>query len=178
MQSLGNVSTMIRRELITAGAGVGFAGIAGYVGWNWYNGPSIPDGLTIETLYLKRDVFTPDSSRDSESLAAREQYHTIVEDEETATRELQDLDAVTDFIEKTDFDDSYIVVVQNGMQSEPDLELDVIERIEDGLRLEFSIDAPLSGVDDDLVTHSFVIRVSDEREEAPETIDVTIEGYV
>ena len=37
-------------DLVTAGAGLG----GGYLGWNWYNSPTIPSGMDVETLHIER----------------------------------------------------------------------------------------------------------------------------
>jgi len=172
-----NHFTMNRRKflaLVTAGAGLGGGG---YLGWNWYNTPTIPSGMDVETLHVERDVSANNFSRDGESLAWEEEYHTVIEDRETADRELESIDSVTKFIEDTNFEESYIVVVQNGMQSDPDLELDTINRVENGINIEVSIDAPRVG-GDDLINHSLLIRITDSEDGLPETITVDIEGYV
>lgn len=62
------------------------------------------------------------------------------------------------------------------MQSAPDLELDAVERRDDGIRAEITIDAPLSG-NDDLLTHTFLLRIADAKEGVPETVIVDIDGY-
>ncbi|ELY32593.1 hypothetical protein C500_03679 [Natrialba magadii ATCC 43099] len=133
--------------------------------------------MAVETVHVERDVLAANASRDGEPLAWKEEYHTIIEDPETADSELADIGSVTEFIDNTTFDDSYIVIVQNGMQSDPDLVLDAISRLENGLNIEISIDAPRMG-GDDLITHSLLIRITDLEDGVPETITVDIEGYV
>lgn len=165
-----------RTYLSTAGAGIGVVG-GGYLGWSQYLSRSAPTELTVETLYVDRDVSSTSFSRDGKSLAWKEEYHTVIADVDTAESELADIDSLTAFVDDTDFDESYLVVVQNGMQSEPELVLDTIERRADGIEIELSIDAP-RGVDDDLVIHSLLIRVTDTRDGVPETVAVDIDGYV
>ncbi|ELY42351.1 hypothetical protein C495_15142 [Natronorubrum sulfidifaciens JCM 14089] len=134
--------------------------------------------MNIETLHVERDVSANNFSREGESLAWKEEYHTVIEDVDTADRELEDIGSVTKFIDETNFNDSYMVIVQNGVQSEPDLVLDTIKRIENGLKIEISIDYPWFGVNDDLITHSLLIRITDSKDGVPETVTVDIEGYV
>lgn len=62
------------------------------------------------------------------------------------------------------------------MRSEDDLELDSIERIGDGLRVAISIDKPLIPDHDDLITHTLLIRITDEKS-VSDSVDVNIEGY-
>lgn len=164
-----------RSFLVLCGLGIGTAG--GYVGWRWYHSPSIPDGMRVETRHIEGDIFTEDSSRVTESLEWQEEYQTVISDREAVDREINDDDSITPFLADTDFEDSYLIVVQNGMQSEMELVLDAISRQEDGLNLDISIDSPRSGPDD-LLIHSLLIRVTDEDEGVPEDVSVDISGYV
>lgn len=164
-----------RTFLATTGSGFGLAG--GYLGWRWYRSSPSPAELDVETLYVDRDVSTTDFSREGESMSYGEEYHTVVDDSATAERELDDAESVTEFVSDTDFDESYLVVVQNGMQSEPDLVLDSVRRTDNGITIDVSIDAPRA-VDDDLSIHSLLIRVADAGDGLPETVAVDIDGYV
>ncbi|WP_243641355.1 hypothetical protein [Natrarchaeobius halalkaliphilus] len=74
--------------------------------------------MTVETLYLERNVFDP-----RDVFALREESYTLIADEETAASEFDDVEQVSAFSDETDFDESYILVVQNGMRSEDDLEV-------------------------------------------------------
>ena len=160
---------MNRRKFLAVG-GLGL-GTGGYLAWNRFQSPSIPDGMTVETLYLERNVFDP-----RDVFALREESYTLIADEETAASEFDDVEQVSAFSDETDFDESSILVVQNGMRSEDDLELDAIERTEDGIQVAVSIDQPLIPDHDDLITHSLLIRITDEKT-VPDPIDVSIAGY-
>lgn len=164
-----------RRFLAFAGLGIGTAG--GYIGWRWYHSPSIPDGMRVKTKHLEMDVLTDNSSRDSRSLGWREEYQTVINSEKHANKETIDYNTVTSFLNNTDFDESYLIIVQNGMQSEMELVLNAISRQEDGIHIDISIDSPRSGTDD-LLTHSLLIRITDKDEEIPENVSVDIKGYV
>ncbi|WMT10261.1 hypothetical protein NP511_22425 (plasmid) [Natrinema thermotolerans] len=168
---------MNRRKFLT-GSGIGLVAGGGYFGWKWYQSPSVPKNISVKTLYSERDILTQQSTRESESLAAREEFHTLIETQDVASREFISTNSVADFITATDFSESYLVLIQNGMQSQPDLVLDSIRRLEDGLQFDVTIDAPIFGVDDDLITHSLLVRITDRQENIPEVIEVDINGYV
>ncbi|GAB7020594.1 hypothetical protein JCM18750_34550 [Halostagnicola bangensis] len=127
--------------------------------------------MTVDTLYYEGNVF---DARDV--FGPREESYTIIADEETAASEFRDVEKLSNFAEATNFDESYILVVQNGMRSEDDLELDSIERIEDGLQVAISIDKPLLSDHDDHIRHSLLIRIADEKS-VPDSIDINIDGY-
>lgn len=163
-----------RNFLALGGLGIGAAG--GYFGWRWYS-PSRPDGMEVETQHFERDVLSENSSRESDFLEWKEEYQTTVTDRDAARRELIDSDPVTSFLNNTDFDESYLLVVQNGMQSEMELVLDGVSRQGDTLHLNVTIISPQGGPDD-LLIHSLLIRVIDEERGVPEDVSVDIEGYV
>ena len=161
-----------RPFLALVGGGLAAGGAA--FGWRWYRSPSLPRGMSVETLHLEREVFLHEFSAVD---GWREERYVLLGAEETAIERIDQIDAVETFVRETDFEESYVLVVQNGMQSDPDLELDAIERTDSGLWVALSIDAPLLGVNDDLVTHSLLIRVTDE-EGPPDDVAIEIEGYV
>ncbi|ELZ05447.1 hypothetical protein C481_01972 [Natrialba asiatica DSM 12278] len=127
--------------------------------------------MTIDTLYYEGNIF---DARDV--FGPREESHTLITDEETAASEFRDVEQLSDFTEGINFDESYILVVQNGMRSEDDLELGSINRIEDGLQVAISIDKPLIPDHDDLITHTLLIRITDEKS-VFNSIDVSIDGH-
>lgn len=165
---------MDRRSLLAVG---GLLTAGGYLGWNWYRSPTIPDGMNVETLYRERNV-RAETPHQGGSLAWKEDDHVLLSDVESATDKLVTDGSVGEFVDETDFDESYLLLVQNGMQSEPDLELSAIKRTDGGLHLEISIYAPWFGVADDLVTHSLLLRITDRDGGVPETITVDISGYI
>lgn len=127
--------------------------------------------MTVDTLYYEGNIFDA-----LDVFGLREESHTLITDKETAASEFRDVEQLSYFTEGTDFDESYIFIVQNGMRSEDDLELDSIERIEDGLRVAISIDKPLIPDHDDLITHTLLIRITDEKS-VPDSVDASIDGY-
>ncbi|MFW6002969.1 MAG: hypothetical protein ACOCPT_00925 [Halanaeroarchaeum sp.] len=170
-----SISMNRRRYLALAGLGIGAVG--GYTGWRWYRAPSVPDGMSVQPRHFERDILTEQTSRSSDFLEWKSEYQTVISDPETADRVLIDDRSITRFLDDTDFEASYLIVVQNGMQSEMELELDSITRREDGLHLDISIDPPQSGPDD-LGIHSLLIRITDETGDVPDDVSVTITGYV
>ena len=166
---------MNRRSFLALG-GLGIGAASGYFGWH-YHSLSIPDGMEVETQHFERDVLSENSSRESDFLKWRHEYQTILTDRDAARRELIDSDSVTSFLDDTGFDDSYLIVVQNGMQSEMELVLDGISRQGENLQLNVTINSPQGGPDD-LLTHSLLIRIIDEDGGVPERVSVDIEGYV
>jgi hypothetical protein len=164
-----------RRFLALGGVGVGAAG--GYLGLRWYRAPSVPTGMTVETKHFERDVLTDRAARDPDFLEWQAEYHEVITEREAATERVIDDESVTAFLAETTFEASYVIVVQNGMQSEMELVLDAIARRPTGLHLDISIDAPRGGPDD-LRVHSLLVRVTDEGEEPPADVSVDIEGYV
>lgn len=165
---------MKRRRLLTLVIlGIGFPG--GYLAWSHYQRPDLPDGMSIETRYLKQDVLRSGSLRETDHLGWKDEFHTVIEDSNRAQKHL-DTGFVGDFVEATDFNSSYLLLVQNGMQSQPDLVLDSINRTEDGLQIDISIDAPRSGADD-LGPHSLLFRITDRNGGVPESVTVDIGGY-
>jgi len=88
-----------------------------------------------------------------------------------------DEDEVVEFVDETDFDQSYLIVVVAGAwPSGYWLELGTVERIEDGLRVSVATASPDEPVGDDAAVHSLAIRVTDEQSDVPDRIEVTING--
>ncbi|MCU4924558.1 hypothetical protein OB905_00970 [Halobacteria archaeon AArc-dxtr1] len=161
-----------RAALGLLGVGVGVPG--GYLAWNRHRSPTLPDGIEVDTLYLEGNTFGEPAPEGREP-GPREQYHELVR---TAAEIERDETAVA-FAEETDFDASALVAVLTGMQSEPDLALEAISRTDDGLHIDVAVEHPWwRGVEDDLLTHSLLVRITDEVAGQPESISVDIEGYV
>lgn len=172
-----SIAYMNRRGFLgLCGLGVGTVG--GYAVWRRSNSPSIPDGMNVETKHVETDVLTEYSSRDTDFLESQEEYSTVISDPTAANRELSDDSSIAPFVANTDFDESYLLVVQNGMQSEMELVLETVSRRDTGLHLDISIDAPQGGGPDDLRTHSLLIRITDEDDGVPAQVSVDIDGYV
>ncbi len=166
---------MKRRKYIASG-GLGVTLVGGYFVWDQNRSPKLPHNMSADTLHLEQDVLTDQSSRDSDFLGWKEQYHIILDDKETAAREIVDVEPITGFIEETDFEESYVLVIQNGMQSQTELVLESIRRKSYGLHVEGTINYPRSGPDD-LRIHSLLIRITDGKIEIPRKITVDINGY-
>ncbi|MFC7231931.1 hypothetical protein ACFQMM_21905 [Saliphagus sp. GCM10025308] len=165
-----------RRVLALVGASASVSG--GYVAWNWYQAPSLPDGMDVETLYVSGDVFGEPAPPDRD-LGWREERYRIIRDEDMGTDEISFDDSAIAFAEETDFDASSLILVQTGMQTEPDLALEAISRTDGGLHLDVTVKHPWwRGVNDDLGIHSLLVRVTDERDDALESVSVAIEGYI
>ncbi|ELZ46980.1 hypothetical protein C464_09994 [Halorubrum coriense DSM 10284] len=167
---------MNRRRLLAAcGAGVGT--LAGGVAWRRVRGPSVPPGIEAATTHLEADVLFRAPDRDPEFPEWKSEHHTVVPDAAAAEERLVDDGSVAEFVAATDFAESVLIVVQNGMQSEMELVLDAIERVADGLRLDVSVEAP-SGGPDDLRTHSLLVRLTGAEPRVPLRVTVDVEGYV
>ena len=150
----------------------------GYYVWNHFHSRSIPDRMDVDTLSVTGNVFGEPGPEDHE-IEPRGKYHRIIGDKETAVDEIIFNDSAVGFAGETDFDNSYLIVVQTGMQSAPDLALEGISRTDDGLHLDVAVEHPSwQGVDDDLITHSLVVRITDETDAVPTAVSVAIEGYV
>ncbi|SDQ58042.1 hypothetical protein [Natronobacterium texcoconense] len=167
-----------RRLLALSGVGVGVSG--GYLAREWHRSrsPTLPDGMDVDTHYTT-DFPTFVLEEQWEGRADwREERHHVFADADAADEAVRTTrESLTSLVDETDFDVSYLLVVQNGMQSAPDLELEGIERVDDSIHVEISINAPSSG-GDDLATHTFLTRITDTKTGVPETASVDIEGYV
>ncbi|UTF54435.1 hypothetical protein [Natronosalvus rutilus] len=165
-----------RCVLALVGASASVPGV--YVAWNWYQAPSLPDGMDVETLYVSGDVFGEPVPPDRD-LDWREERYRIIRDGETGADKITFDDSAITFVEETDFDASSLVLVQTGMQTEPKLALEEISRTGDGIHLDVTVEHPWwRGVNDDLGIHSLLVRVTDERDDALESVSVAIEGYL
>ncbi|WP_436346406.1 hypothetical protein [Natronorubrum sp. FCH18a] len=162
-----------RQVLAVVGARAGVSG--GYFAWDWYQSPSLPDGMDVDTLYVTGNVFG-EPAREHHDVGPRDEYHRTIEDGEAAGSEIIFDDSAMAFAEETDFDDAYLIVVQTGMQTDPDLALKTISRTDDGLYLNVVVEHPWwRGVDDDLRTHSLLIKITDEKDDSPESVSVNSE---
>jgi hypothetical protein len=167
---------MNRRPFLAA-CGLGIGAFGGCLGVGPAAAPSLPEGVRVSTTHLEADALADGSDRNADFPEWKAEYHTVVADEAAAADRLVDDSPVDGFVAETNFDESVLIVVQNGMQSEMVLVLDAIERREAGLRLDVSIDAPQGGPDD-LRIHSLLVRLTDSDRRVPESVAVDIEGYV
>lgn len=162
---------MNRRTIIFGLAGISGISAAGYTSWTYLT-ESNTDSKG-ETVHIRRDVFT--DGRHDGGFDWKEKYHAVISDEATAKAVLSENDPIGSFVENTDFADSFLVIVQTGVQSSAALVLDTTEWVDNRLHVDVDVTYPRDG-GDDLVTHSLLIRITDE--EVPEKVTVQIEGYI
>ena len=129
-------------------------------------GPTLEDGL----LGLQDEI---------------DSYHTLITDMATAQERLAPAESedgggptadpeARAFIEDTDFDQSYIVIIQYGMPSLRWLDLRKIERMNGGIRV--TVETDDDGYNDDWAVHSKIIRITDQEEGVPDDVDVEVDG--
>lgn len=174
---------MNRRQVLGA-AGVTLTGaLAGCLDLIWGENPTVPGGMSVETHYtVNRLLETGLSGLHNEI----DSYHTVITDHLTAQERLAPVKAedggqptadpvARAFIENTDFDRSYIVIMQYGMPSGMSLELERIERIASGIEVTVRTESP-NGVEDDFAVHSKIIQITDEEAEVPEDVSAYIDN--
>ncbi|MCU4926155.1 hypothetical protein OB905_09195 [Halobacteria archaeon AArc-dxtr1] len=164
----------MNRRTVLAFVGSSVASVGGYSTWSWYRqsvqGATTPAGMAVETMYKEDDV----RSDQDDVIDTHTVYETIIETKTAAETTLEQTEAVSAFIADTDFAESYLVFVQNRMQPKPDLVLDSIVR-EDG-RLQIALGVEVSGdVPGDSAIHSFLIRITDEEDDVPAEVTVTVD---
>jgi|APHM01.1.fsa_nt_gi hypothetical protein len=166
---------MNRRQFLAA-SGVGVSVTGGAFAWRWFQSSSLPDGMTVDSWHYEADVLADSAAEDRGPLGPEEQFYTVLADREAAEQTLNT--DVTGALTETEFTQSYLLVVQTGMQSELSLELDGISRTENGLDVSVSVTSPGNGGPDDLRVHSLLVRVTDAETGVPAEIGLDISGYV
>ena len=164
---------MKRRRVLAASGGVLFSAVAGCLAGD----RSSPDGMEVETRHWVTDILEEGlwyQRREREESIDR--YHELVADETAAQRQIGEDEDVMEFIEETDFTESYLIVVQNMMQSARWLELREIQRTDRGLDIGVATASPDEPYGDDAAVHSLAIRVTDEHADPPAELHVTIDG--
>ncbi len=132
---------------------------------------------SVESRFFDGDVLAASAPRPAGALReSRDEYHAIVDSAATAEAILVDNGSVRSFVGDTDFDRSYLVVVQNVMPHGLALRLDDLSRRDDVVNLDVSVAGQPSGYDV-LETHSLLVRVTDGDERTPERASVTVTGY-
>lgn len=167
---------MNRRQIIAL-VGISACIPTGIYAWkrNSDSSPTLPDGVSISTLYLQGDTFH--NKRIDVNFGS--EYNTLIMESEVAESELVRKENITQFVNDIDFNKSNLFIVQNAMQSEPGLKLTSIERGGDGFHFEITVDhPPWKGVNDDLEIHSLLIRLNDESGGTMNISSVNIEGYI
>ena len=173
---------MQRRRLLATGAGSALLGLAGCLDALADSGrgsesPDLPEGMSVES-YDWTGLVLEDGIRDRE-LGGEDidVYHTLITDRATAEDRVLPEAETDGFILDTDFATSYVVVVQNVMQSARWLELSGIRRL-DGGGLEVTVVSkePDGSYGDDAIPHSLVMRVTDEKAGIPTELVVWLDG--
>lgn len=155
-----------------------FGAISGLAGCLRGDGaPRVPEEMTVETRHWASDVLMEGiwhlRSEQDEPVGS---YHTAIADESAARSEVEGDDGMSEFVHGTDFERSYLLVVQNVMQSARWLELRRIERTGSGLDVTVVTASPDEPYGDDAVVHSLAIRVTDEGGDVPGELAVTVDG--
>lgn len=164
---------MKRRRVLATSGGVVLSAVAGCLGGQ----PSIPDGMEVETRHWVTDILEEGIwYQQREREASSDRYHELIGDETAARRQISADGDVMEFIEKTDFTESYLIVVQTMMQSARWLELQQIQRTDRGLDIAVVTASPDEPYGDDAAVHSLAIRVTDKRASTPGELHVTIDG--
>ena len=169
-----------RRLLALSGFGL-FTGLSGCgVGRGWCSkrralfsdAPETPVGMTVETENWPGVIYPRDRDRP---------FAVVVTSVAEAKHEVgilksnrKDPDPIT-FIEQTNFNDSYLVLVDWwGSSSSDDLVLDRIERRENGVHVAAKVIEPCGPSTSDMSAHSLFIRVTDKQENPPEQATVHV----
>lgn len=137
--------------------------------------PDLPDGMAVETAYTSSGVLGDEQEWFGEP---RDEHHVVLSDAGSANERVTATDpSIESFVESVDFEQSYLLIVQNAMHVTPDLVLSEIERVDGGLHVEIAVDYPGHDISDDLRVHSLLIAITDERDGVPETLAIDIQGY-
>ncbi|MFC4406965.1 hypothetical protein [Haloarchaeobius iranensis] len=166
----------MRRRTVLAGGGATFTTLLGgcfSADTLVDDSPSLPPGLSVTTEHVVWDVL-PDSRDRRERLYDGGTVHRLFTERENATRAISAPNLPASFLDETDFDESFVVVVQYGRQSATWLELDRIERTDDGLDIVARVAEPSGGYGDDLAIHSLLLRVTDPAGGVPESLRATV----
>ena len=163
---------MDRRTVLATTGGIVLSTIAGCIGEE-----QTPEGIIVDTRHWVADVLEEGiwyAHQEREGSVNRS--HDLIEDESAAQNKITQDEEVWEFVEETDFEDSYHIIVQNMMQSARWLELDRIERMERGLDIAVETASPDEPYGDDAAPHSLAIRVTDEQAGIPDELQVTVDG--
>lgn len=161
---------MNRRQFLSGGA-VMAIGTAGCLGTGAT--PSIPDGMIVEThhrtgSHLVNDGVGPSGERPRS-------YQTIIANQSKARERMKEGDEITEFVQETNFDRSYLVIIVAGAwPSRYWLELRDIERTDRGVRVSVVSASPDESVGDDAAVHSLAVRVTDEDSGVPDEVAVEV----
>ncbi|PSQ19177.1 hypothetical protein BRD00_02735 [Halobacteriales archaeon QS_8_69_26] len=170
---------MNRRRFLAATALGALAGVAGCAGASESSTPS--DGMDVETRHWVTDVLATDYRDRAPDggpappvvLADPAEARDRIDPDEGSTW-FDASDEVDRFVRDTDFERSYLLVVQDGDSHQRYLELRSIERTDARLDVWASFDADVGSPVDDLVVHSLVVRVTDEEAGVPDRVELTV----
>lgn len=162
----------MKRRTVLAAGGLAVVGTGGYL-YSWLShSPTIPDGMAVETLYVTQPVF---AEQQYERPGVRESESLLVRDETAAEELFVESESIQQFVTDTDFEQSYVAVVDHRRSSSWDLYLETIERVSPD---ELSVTAIAQnwppGQVDDLGIHVLLLRITDEEHPVPDDITVTV----
>lgn len=132
----------------------------------------VPDWTTVATRHWRSFVLEdgaasePRSGPEEPAISA-----AILADRETATERLRRDSPAAEFVDGTDFERSYLAVVEYfGMSSSKELALRSLERRESAVHVTVEVKTPGKFVTADLVPHSLVVRITEENGARPTKI--------
>ncbi len=125
----------------------------------------------MREAHVVYDVLEP---RDRAAPGYKETAHRVFTERDEAMGSLASGHLPPDLLDDTDFERSFLVVVQYGRQSATWLELDRIERTDDGLDIVARVEEPSGGYGDDLAIHSLLVRITDRRAGVPDHVSATV----
>jgi hypothetical protein len=177
---------MQRRQFIV-GTALLSLGVAGCLGTE--DNPHTPEGVEVSDYHVVGDVYT---GKALDLTGERPQSrHTVITEREVAEKAIEteerddrgddvitarDFGDLAEFIEETDFEEEYLVLVLSGRWSSQEwLEVTEVDRTDGGVRMETVVESE-DAVTDDARVHSLVIRVKDSDESVPEELRVTVDG--
>lgn len=133
--------------------------------------PTTPDGMSVETQHRVGSHLVDDGIGPSGEKGRS--YQTIIPNRSTAQDRMREEDEITEFIQETDFGQSYLVVIVGAAwPSGYWLELREVERTDRGLRMTVVVASPDEPVGDDAAVHSLAVRVTDEQGDVPEEVEI------
>lgn len=181
---------MNRREamkIAALGPTLGFSGCSSVVDGHTED-TTLPDGMAVETAHWSDRILTfhrrapPDVYENPDAPEKLvNPYPAVFVDRTRAKNRLQspDQDSIEEaiaFVEATDFERSYVIVIDWGYSSSSDtLSLDRIEHTEhDGLHVHTRLEQPDTRLSDGSL-HSLAIRVTDTAVPYPAEVSATVD---